>query len=105
MIRFFPHGRFRFRSVRGSQEQREAGRVTGTNNRRQSTRKEFIEIKKQTERRRVKQKVGRAIERKKSREKGRDIVTAGREAVLHCQASAPSGVVKGIRSVHWEAVK
>lgn len=42
---------------------------------------------------------------RKGGEKGRDFVTAGREAVLHCQAAAPSGVVKCIRPVHWEAVK
>lgn len=32
-------------------------------------------------------------------------VTAGREDVLHCQAAAPSGVVKRIRPFHQEAVK
>jgi len=54
----------------------------------------------------LKKKGWKIIEKKRrGREKGKDIVTAGRGAVLHCQASAPSGVVKCIRAVHWEAVK
>lgn len=29
----------------------------------------------------------------------------GRQAVLHCQPAAPSGALKCIRPVHWEAAK
>lgn len=42
--------------------------------------------------------------KRRSKER-KDIVTADREAVLYCQAWAPSGVLKCITAVHWEAPK
>lgn len=58
------------------------------------------------------EKKNQETDRREVNQKGREgwggsseAVTADREAVLRCQTLAPSGVVKCIRPVHWEAAK
>lgn len=52
----------------------------------------------------LKENAGMVAERKREGRQ-RFCDSRQREAVLRCQPAAPSGVVKCIRPVHWEAVK